>query len=253
MIKLISNVYQIGGYGLTHHLSSGVYVVIGSEIIVIDPGNNAGKEAMLENLAALGIGPQQVTKVLLTHPHIDHREAVSAFPAAEVMIHEADAAAVTSGNPDLNALWLYGLAGVDPGRVDSYLVDGQEIRSGTVVIRVIHTPGHTPGSCSFEISCRKEKLLVLGDTLGGHGHPRTGSDFSVQKVSLGRLLDVSVAPAIVYGHMLTLGTAGREVLERGFAECDQYWYPFFSLPVNNGRPWPGTVVPPALPLPDTAA
>lgn len=93
--------------------------------------------------------------ILITHNHGDHWGALEELKdktGAPVAAHPADASLL-------------------PLPPDMLLGDGQEIAFGQVRARVIHTPGHTPGSVCLLAS----KYLITGDTLfpGGPGHTRT--------------------------------------------------------------------------------
>lgn len=97
----------------------------------------------------------QVKAILITHNHSDHlaglKEMIDAT-GAPVEAHSEDAAALP----------------VSP----SLLVkDGDTIRAGTIELKVIHTPGHTPGSVCYLVG----KHLFSGDTLfpGGPGRSRS--------------------------------------------------------------------------------
>ena len=115
--------------------------------VVVDPTDDAGR--ILETAADLS-----VQAILLTHGHPDHVAAAPALQralGAPIYLHPADAPAA-------------GLAGARP------LADGDEIRFGGAALRVIHTPGHTPGSaCFYGGGC-----LFSGDTLFPGGPGATG-------------------------------------------------------------------------------
>lgn len=87
----------------------------------------------------------QVKAILITHRHQDHWEGLQDIidaTGAPVGAHEADADEL-------------------PVTPSFLLNDGDIIRAGTIELRVIHTPGHTPGSVCFLVG----KLLFTGDTL----------------------------------------------------------------------------------------
>jgi len=62
-----------------------------------------------------------------------------------------------------------------PAPADVLLQDGEVVSFGALELKVLHTPGHTPGSVCFLIG----RYLIAGDTLfpGGPGHTRTPADF----------------------------------------------------------------------------
>lgn len=82
---------------------------------------------------------------------------------------------------------------------DRYLLEGEELELGEVKIRVIHTPGHSPGSLSFLVG----NHLFTGDTLlaGGIGREMPGSDLRQQMMSIGsKLLRLPLTTAVYPGH-----------------------------------------------------
>lgn len=110
--------------------------------IVIDPGDEA--ERILRRVAALGL---RVDKIVNTHAHVDHVCAVQAVKealGARFYLHPAE----TIHLPHL--LESAAMFGIDSARipvVDAALNDGDVIRFGRHQLKVVHTPGHTPGHC----------------------------------------------------------------------------------------------------------
>ena len=87
--------------------------------------------------------------VWLTHGHWDHILDVHEFNKVGVPIFAHMEDEVLIKNPELMAS--FSIPGIEyhPGKVDGYLEDGQEIEIVGVKTRVVHTPGHSPGSISF--------------------------------------------------------------------------------------------------------
>ena len=82
---------------------------------------------------------------------------------------------------------------------DQYLLDNDELEFGRFKLRVLHTPGHTPGSLCLLVA----NHLFTGDTLlaGGIGKQSPGTDLRRQMVSIAtRLLRLPVQTAIYPGH-----------------------------------------------------
>lgn len=125
------------------------------DAVLIDAANE--HERLLDLCRTLG-----VRRVLETHGHHDHIQAVPAMREAgyDVAVMDADAAMLK-----------------DVG-YDSFLSDTQVIEVGRLRLHAIHNPGHTPGSISFKVE--DAPLLFTGDTLfpGGPGATHfPGGDF----------------------------------------------------------------------------
>jgi len=111
-----------------------------SEGIVIDPGADALR--IVKEVTKTGL---KIKYILITHGHYDHTGAagdLKGIVKAPVWIHKLDS---------------YGL-GFPP---DGALTDGQEIEVGTYRIKVIHTPGHSPGG----VCLYAPGAVFTGDTL----------------------------------------------------------------------------------------
>jgi Zn-dependent hydrolases, including glyoxylases len=155
------------------------------EAILVDAANE--HELLVPLCRALG-----VRRVLTTHGHFDHIQAVEACREAGIDV---------------------GVAADDAKMLPSYdFVIGDEdvIEVGDLRLRAIHTPGHTPGSTSFLLD--GEPLLFTGDTLfpGGPGNTIfEGASFEQIIASIDRRLFTLPADLLVLpGHGLdtTLGT-----------------------------------------------
>ncbi len=156
------------------------------EAVIIDAANE--HELLLEVSKATG-----VRRVLTTHGHWDHIQAVTAMRDAgiDVGIAQADAEML-------------------PG-YDFVIGDDEVIEVGDLKFRTIHNPGHTPGSTSFLLE--GHPVLFTGDTLfpGGPGNTKTPEgDFALILESIDRRLFTLPADLLVFpGHGLDT-TVGAE-------------------------------------------
>ncbi len=96
-------------------------------------------------------------------------------------------------------------------RIDRPLTDGQEIAVGSLSVRAVHTPGHTPGSTCFLVG----PFLISGDTLfpGGPGHTLTPQDLQQTIRSISERLFVLPDETLVlpgHGDDSTIGRSKRE-------------------------------------------
>ncbi len=108
------------------------------------------------------MGVESLEYILLTHGHYDHIMGVKATKEAfggKVVIHEQDNAYL--GNGMLSLAALRGYKSEDYPEADITVNDETVLTFGNEEIRVIHTPGHTPGSVCYEIG----EILFTGDTL----------------------------------------------------------------------------------------
>ena len=128
------------------------------EIIIVDPG--AAGEALIQQVEMQQLQP---VAILLTHGHFDHAGAAKQLGTHfQIPVYAAEAERETLENPVIN------LSGAMGGRAEKYqadqfLRDGEEIQLAGFEIRMLLTPGHTPGGCCYYFP--KEQVLFSGDTL----------------------------------------------------------------------------------------
>lgn len=179
---------------------------------LIDPGAQAGLiyDAIVRN-------GWKIEKILLTHGHFDHFGAAQMLKerlGAPIYIYPSDAEYLTDTYLNLSA-------NSGPMTVDHYelLHDGEIIRlkeNGGFQLRVIHTPGHTPGSVTFY--SKAESAAFVGDTLYEHGPGLTnfpgGNRRELEESIINKILTLPPDTVLLSGHSSPITVAEeRRLLE----------------------------------------
>jgi glyoxylase-like metal-dependent hydrolase (beta-lactamase superfamily II) len=175
------------------------------EALVVDPGDEVDR--ILEILRRQKL---TVRAIISTHTHIDHVGGLAKLHAATgapVLIHEADMPMYE--RLDVQAQFL-GMRTPPVAKIDEYVRDGDTLRWGGYTARVIHTPGHSPGSISLfsdagspqrDSSSSKDAAAVLTRAEDG----ATGAKHVVAPVT----------PLLLAGDTLFQGSIGRTDLWGG--------------------------------------
>lgn len=137
----------------------------------IDPGGDVN--TILTTLAKEGL---RLVYIINTHGHFDHtggNKPLKAATGAELLIHRADAPMII--NQDRGAA-LWGMRIEVSPPPNRYINEGDVITFGTISLKVLHTPGHSPGG----ISLVTDRMVFVGDTLFAGSIGRTdlpGGDY----------------------------------------------------------------------------
>lgn len=158
-------------------INSFVFADDDGTVCLVDTGLKGAPKRLTAALAEIGKRPTDVTRILLTHAHPDHGGGASALRercGAPVHIHDDDAGYLAAGrrppaDPTRPLARVLALVG---NKQPSCPVD-QTLAEGDLVavaggIRVLHTPGHSPGHCSF--LHERSGVLVTGDALFNWRH-----------------------------------------------------------------------------------
>ena len=191
-------------------VSTNVYVCMHAETkeaFIVDPAADA--DEIIRLVSAMGAKP---CAILLTHGHFDHIGAADALRKRyEIPVYAEEHEKELLSSPALNLSG--GWADSLTLTADHLLKDGDMLNIAGFTIRVLHTPGHTPGGCCYELV--GEDILFSGDTLFYMSVGRTdfpGSNGAAMRMSLHRLLeelseDTQVLPG--HGESTTIGYEKR--------------------------------------------
>jgi glyoxylase-like metal-dependent hydrolase (beta-lactamase superfamily II) len=126
--------------------------------VIIDPGSEADR--VLEMVKETGL---TIKFIIATHGHFDHTAAVGPLKnslGCDFLLHQEDIPFVRHAKEAARA-WGFDIDQVpDP---DKFLKDGDILNLGGLELKIIHTPGHSPGGISIHLA--REKVLFTGDTL----------------------------------------------------------------------------------------
>ena len=135
------------------------------EMLIIDPADDAA--AIKRRINAAEGKP---VAILLTHGHFDHilaAEDIRQTYGIPVYVEEEDEKVLEDARYNLSGLW----ASAFTIKADHQVKDGSVLHLAGLEIHVLHTPGHTWGSCCFYLPV--EKVLFSGDTLFCGSYGRT--------------------------------------------------------------------------------
>lgn len=143
------------------------YIVVNPEIkeaVIVDPGDEAARieDALLKTGAT-------AKAILLTHGHFDHVTAMEELKRdLGVQVYACENEQEVLADPGKNLSGQFN-GGALHLKADVLLKDGETFEAAGYTFKMIHTPGHTEGSCCYYVE--SEKTLFSGDTLfeGSYG------------------------------------------------------------------------------------
>ena len=171
-----------------------IFSKIGGECIIVDPASSFDKikEIVSENK----LKPKCI---FLTHGHFDHigaSDELRSFYDIPLLVHEFDSEMILQ--PNLNCSSMMGTPfALSPA--DKLVSDGDEIHIDNEVLRVMHTPGHTPGSSVLVGS----EEIFSGDTIFLNSYGRCdlpGGNFEKLKESIFKIMALNEKLKVYPGH-----------------------------------------------------
>lgn len=186
--KLADNLYFIG----TAFVGT---IVLNTEegIVLIDAMNSErdGEKIIFPGLRELGLNPLDIKKLIITHGHVDHYGAakyIKEKTGCTVYMTEIDHKMLRDIIVPLGDERIIQGAACDPG-IDCYIKDGDIIRCGTAEIKVVFTPGHTPGGISLIFPVKAGNEIHYAGVWGGTKIPATVKDSEEYLCSIQHFID----------------------------------------------------------------
>lgn len=138
---------------------STVALVRGQRTIVVDAGTYGRRAWIVAGLRKLGVTPEQVDALVLTHLHWDHMQNLDLFPNATIYLHPAELA-YARGRGDWATMRYLGPVLAE--RQVELVEEGYLLEPG---VSVLDTPGHTGGSLTLVVETPEGTVGVCGDAL----------------------------------------------------------------------------------------
>lgn len=153
------------------------------------------EKTLVEQLAEIGLKPEQIGRVGISHYHFDHAGQAASFPHATLLIGKGDLDALKAGAPGANPKplehWVSG-----PGKVEAVSGDKDLFGDGRVVM--LDLPGHTPGHHGLLVRLANGRVLLLTGDLAhfrenyeADGVPRFNTDRADTLASLDRFKKIA--------------------------------------------------------------
>ncbi len=144
--KIAGNVYYVGANNI-----SSIFIATAEGHILIDTGTQKMGAVVFPNIVKLGFSPANIKVMLISHAHYDHMETMERLrriTGATVAALAAEVPSLVSGHDHgINETW-----GHEPIEVGRILQSGDNINLGGSTVKVIWTPGHTPGTATYFIN-----------------------------------------------------------------------------------------------------
>jgi len=151
-------IHQLNGAGF----ESNAYLIVCKEPMLIDVGTGASLALLEKRLDAFLEGKR------LSHMHFDHAGGAARLVSdtgAKAFAHPPDSKALAEGDGDMTCSGGFGEMQM-PMKINP-LKEGEVLECGSMILEVLHTPGHTSGSiCLFD---RRSGVLFSGDTVFANG------------------------------------------------------------------------------------
>jgi glyoxylase-like metal-dependent hydrolase (beta-lactamase superfamily II) len=164
------------GFGFTSPYDCNAYLVSdGDDAVLIDAGCGAAARDTVNLIAASGVDPAQVSRILLTHSHTDHAAGAAVLAEllqARILAPAASAAALRAGDTEASLFTAAQRAGKYPADlpypavpVSDPMVDGAVLAVGSLTLTACAGPGHSYDHTTYRLHRDGGDLVFCGDLL----------------------------------------------------------------------------------------
>ena len=173
--EVVPGLYEI----TTQFKAANAFLIVEDKLTLIDTGLKGSQSRVEKLLKELGRSPADITQIIITHCHVDHTGSLAALKdltGAKVAVHRADAPYLSRELPYpkpkvkpfglLFSTVMLPMFNCPALTTDTLLDDRSEI-GALGGLKVIHTPGHTPGHICLYSADRR--ILFAGDLIGASG------------------------------------------------------------------------------------
>lgn len=245
-VRVTDEVYVVGGgtsnaFGLSNDPDCHVYLIDGGgDLALIDCGLGEGDslDRILANVRSEGFDPIQITKLVLTHYHMDHAGGAARFRdrlGVEIVAAVDAAHTLRTGDERAVALDMAKAAGLypadyrfEPVDVAWEVCEGDRVPVGNLELEVIETPGHCDGHVSFLLRGRETTYLFCGDAVFSRGRVvmQNIHDCSIQKsaASIAKLAALKF-DALLPGHAAICLNGGSRHVAVAHQACQTLFVP----------------------------
>ena len=175
------------------------------KICLIDAGIRSADQ-IIKNIAdTFQEKKWEITHLILTHAHIDHigaaHEFLARYPQVQIAGHRWDQGAFEGhpGTENLTAASWYGITYTPVKLNILFSKDEEELRLGSIKVKIYHTPGHTPGSISILYIHPSKGKILFGQDVHGPFMKVFNSNIQDWRASMKRLLALE-ADVLCEGH-----------------------------------------------------
>ena len=199
--QICDRVYLVGGSELSNFRDCQVYLVDLGETILIDCGAGPGWPRICTNIIEAGFDLAAIHSLILTHCHVDHigvAMACKEISNCRIIAHELDTPAIETGDSRRTASNWYNII-LPPCTIDQQMTESEEtLNFSQGDLKLIHTPGHTPGSMVVVLESDDGKVL-FGQDIHGPFNQDFDSSIPAWRKSMRRLIDLE-ADILCEGH-----------------------------------------------------